>query len=429
MKGASMNLPGRLVAALAGALFWTASIACAAPPNIVILLGDDQAWNDYGFMGHPDIQTPHLDRLAAQSACFRQGYVPSSLCRPSLASLITGLYPHQHGIVGNDPPKGIDRAEILRHIHRLPTLPKWLGNAGYTSFQSGKWWEGAPAEGGFTSGMTHGNVKQGGRHGDVGLKIGRESMQPVFDFLDSTQGKPFFLWYAPLLPHSPHNPPERLLAKYRKDGKPLPIARYQAMCEWFDESCGQVLEYLDDKNLAQNTIVVFLADNGWIQQPDSNQFAPKSKRSPYDGGLRTPILVRWPGHVTPARIEVPVSSIDIVPTILTAAGIQPEQALPGQDLLPIASGANQSPRRAQFGSIFDHDFADIDRPEASLQFRWCREGRWKLILPHNTKQPVELYDVSTDPHEETNVAARQSEVVQELTRKIDNWWPLSNSNQ
>lgn len=398
------------------------SAVSAGPPNVVVILGDDQAWTDYGFMGHPEIKTPHLDRLASQSACFTQGYGPTSLCRASLASIITGLYPHQHQIVGNDPPKGTDRAEMLRHIRRAPTLPKYLGEKGYVSFQSGKWWEGSPAEGGFTAFMSHGDPAKGGRHGDVGLKIGRDGMQPVFDFIDGTKGKPFFLWYAPLLPHSPHNPPQRLLAKYTRDGKPLPIAKYEAMCEWFDETCGQLLDHLDQKHLDQETIVVFLADNGWIQKPDSDQFAPKSKRSPYDGGLRTPILIRWPGHLAPQRIETPVSSIDIVPTILAAVGFTPNESLPGIDLAQVARG--KSDRTTLFGSTFDHDVADIDRPEASLQYRWCREHQWKLILPQDAASRPELYDLSKDPHEESNLSASNPDVVDRLTKKIDAWWSV-----
>jgi len=392
------------------------------PPNIVILLGDDQAWTDYGFMGHPEIQTPHLDRLSREGACFAQGYSVTSLCRPSLASLITGLYPHQHKIVGNDPPRGTDRREMLRHIRRLPTLPKWLNEKGYVSFQSGKWWEGNPSEGGFTAGMTHGDPQRGGRHGDEGLKIGREGLKPVFDFLDQTNGKPFFLWYAPMMPHTPHNPPPRLLAKYQREGKTLPVARYHAMCEWFDETCGELLDYLDRKQLARNTLVVFVTDNGWIQQPNGNQFAPKSKRSPYDGGLRTPILVRWPGHVAPARIETPVSSLDIVPTILKAAGVTPADPLPGLDLVALAAHPAPSPREALFGSVFDHDVRDLDRPEASLLFRWCRQDRWKIIVPRDPNLAVELYDVQRDPREETNCASDHADTVADLKRRIDAWW-------
>lgn len=407
-----------------------------ASPNVIIILGDDQAYTDYGFMGHPEIKTPHLDRLAGQSACFTHGYVPSSLCRPSLACLLTGLYTHQHKISGNDPPKGVDRSEMLRHVRRLPMLPKWLGEKGYVSFQSGKWWEGTPAEGGFTEGMTHGDPKRSGRHGDAGLTIGRQGMQPIFDFLDrardgkvaSGEGpgpvrKPFFLWYAPMLPHTPHNPPERLLAKYQRDDKPLPIAKYHAMCEWFDETIGELLGYLDKHDLSKNTIVVFVCDNGWIQQPNGNQYAPKSKRSPYDGGLRTPILVRWPGHIRPRRMETLVSSIDIAPTILGAVGIQPKDPLPGIDLIKVASNEGKTDRKILFGGIFDHDVADIDKPEASLQFRWCREGNWKLILPQDGKNP-ELYDVGADPTETRNLSRENADVVGKLTQQIEKWWPI-----
>src|SRR5579862_6159838 len=140
----------------------------AALPNIVLIVADDQAWTDFGFMGHPVIRTPHLDRLAARSVVFRRGYVPSSLCRPSLATLIAGLYPHQHGITGNDPPRGTDRTLMLKRIRAVPTLPSLLARRGYRSFQSGKWWEGNFTEGGFSAGMTHGDPRHGGRHGDEG---------------------------------------------------------------------------------------------------------------------------------------------------------------------------------------------------------------------------------------------------------------------
>ena len=412
-----------LCAVLSCLLGGIASVRAAEPPNIVMILGDDQAWTDYGFMGHPEIKTPHLDRLASQSACFTQGYVPSSLCRPSLACLLTGLYTHQHKISGNDPPKGTDRGEMLRHVRRLPMIPKWLGERGYSSFQSGKWWEGVPAEGGFTAAMSHGDPTRGGRHGDVGLKIGREGMQPVFDFIDGAKGKPFFLWYAPMLPHTPHNPPERLLAKYQRPGQTLPIAKYHAMCEWFDETVGELLAHLDKSGLAQNTMVVFACDNGWIQQPNGNLFAPKSKKSPYDGGLRTPILVKWPGHIEPARHETLVSSIDIAPTMLAAAGVTPKEPLPGLDLARIAANGGKSDRTALFGATFHHDVADIDRPEASLEFRWCRAENWKLIQPHGPAS-AELYDLKADPREEHNLAEQHPDRVTQLQQQLDRWWSV-----
>src|SRR5439155_4846271 len=127
----------------------------------------------------------------------------------------------------------------------------------YRSLQTGKWWQGDYRHGGFTEGMTHGDPDRGGRHGDDGLKIGRETLQPIFDFIASArqQARPFFVWYAPMLPHQPHNPPERLLAHYRENTTSPDVARYWAMCEWTDETCGQVLDYLDREDQGETTVV------------------------------------------------------------------------------------------------------------------------------------------------------------------------------
>ena len=153
------------------------SLAHAArQPNIVLIISDDQSWTDYGFMGHEIIQTPHLDKLAAESATFTRGYVPTALCRPSLMTLVTGLYASQHGVTGNDPKLRTPqlRSALIAKIDQHPTLPKLLGERTYLSHQSGKWWEGHYSRGGFTHGMTRGFPQKGGRHGDDGLKIGRE---------------------------------------------------------------------------------------------------------------------------------------------------------------------------------------------------------------------------------------------------------------
>ncbi|MEL0120137.1 MAG: sulfatase-like hydrolase/transferase, partial [Opitutae bacterium] len=274
----------------------------AKPPNIVYIISDDQSWNDYGFMGHPDIQTPHLDKLAKESVLFKRGYVPTALCRPSLMTMLTGHYASVHGVTGNDPsPKYAQRdsdlykerrATLISYIDKFDTLPELLGKQGYLSHQSGKYWEGNFTRGGFTHGMTRGYPKQGGRHGDDGLKIGRTGMEPISEFVDAAvkEDKPFFLWYAPFLPHTPHNPPERLLKKYQKTGRPLPIAKYYAMCDWFDETCGDLVAILDEHKIRENTLIAYVTDNGWIQNPNKGGYAPRSKQTPYEGGIRTPIF-------------------------------------------------------------------------------------------------------------------------------------------
>jgi uncharacterized sulfatase len=411
-------------ALLLSALALLAAPAAAAPPNVVMIVSDDQGWTDFGFMGHREIRTPHLDRLAAESAVFTRGYVPTSLCRASLATLITGLYPHQHKITSNDPPKGTDRAMMLRHVQAVPTVPRLLSEEGYRSLQTGKWWEGSYRLGGFTHGMTHGDPrgKPAGRHGDAGLRIGREGLKPIFDFIEERGDRPFFVWYAPMMPHSPHNPPGRLLKRYERPDRTPFVARYYAMCEWFDETCGELLAYLDKNKLADNTLVLFVTDNGWIQSPDSAAFAPKSKRSPYDGGLRTPILLRWPGKIKPRRDEATlVMSLDLVPTLLRACGVTPTKDMPGIDLVEVAAG-KPSPRKAIFGAVFTHDAVEIDRPAANVQYRWCIEDQWKLVLPHGPKARPELYDLAADALETKNLAADHADKVDGLTRQIDGWW-------
>ena len=168
-----------------------------AAPNIVLIISDDQAWTDFGFMGHEAIETPHLDRLARESVVFRRGYVPTALCRPSLLTMVTGHYAHTHGVTGNDPsPKHAParselyrqrRAQLISYIDRFETLPELLAERGYLSHQSGKWWEGNHTHGGFTHGMTRGFPQPGGRHGDDGLDIGREGMEPIEQFVDTAQ--------------------------------------------------------------------------------------------------------------------------------------------------------------------------------------------------------------------------------------------------
>ena len=397
------------------------------PPNVVMIISDDQAWTDYGFMGHPHIQTPRLDRLARESLMFRRGYVPSSLCCPSLASLITGKYPHQHKITSNDPPGGskdkakfaAGREAMSRLMDAQPTLPRLLTTAGYLTLQTGKWWQGDFTRGGFTHGMTKGE-----RHGDAGLDIGRKTMQPIYEFIGEARqkDKPFFVWYAPMLPHTPHDPPQRLFDKYKSLTPSAHVARYWAMCEFFDETCGQLLDHLDEQKLADNTIVIYVTDNGWIQDPDKPQYGPKSKQSQYDGGVRTPILVRWPGHAKPQVIDTPISSLDILPTVLDAVGVARPNELPGVSLLdPTAI----QKRDTIFGECFTHDAQDLEQPAASLRWRWLVRADWKLIVPSRQNEPsgeIELYDLKTDPHESKNLASAQKEKVLLLQKELDAWW-------
>jgi len=455
-----MNLQRLLTFGLSLLVPVAAFAADARRPNIVFIISDDHAWTDYGFMGHPHIETPHLDKLASRSAMFTRGYVPTALCRPALATLATGLYAHQHKISGNDPALlpsmtgpgkkakqgepaqyAALREKLIAQLDKHPTIARLLGQQGYLSHQSGKWWEGSYQRGGFTHGMTRGFPQPGGRHGDDGLKIGREGMTPVLEFIDQAvaEQKPFFLWYAPFLPHTPHTPPDLLFQKYKAKGVASDfVARYYAMVEWFDETCGQLLDHLEAKGLTRDTLVVYLGDNGWIQQPDGPGFAPRSKQSANEGGTRQPTLFCWPGVVRPGkRGEQLCSSVDIVPTALAAAGAAVPKELPGYNLLPILKSGQPTLRQVVFGETFAHDVADIDKPEESLLYRWVIEGKWKLLLtydgklgryaahhPRTEKRP-QLFDLLADPHEDRNLAAQNPELVARLAEKLQDWWPVN----
>ena len=418
----------------------------AEKPNILLILSDDQAWTDYSFMGHEHIKTPHLDKLASESALFKRGYVPTALCRPSLMTLATGQYVHNHRVSGNnphgdskDPNKENWKANVIANIDRFDTLPELLGEQGYLSHQSGKWWEGSYKRGGFTHGMTKGYPNKGGRHGDVGLKIGREGIQPVEDFVDHSiaEDKPFFLWYAPFMPHTPHTPPERILKKYKALGLNDYYAKYYSMCEWFDETCGQMVEMLEKRNIRDNTLIVYVCDNGWIQQKKSKGYEMRSKRSAYEGGTRTPIFYSWPAKIKSADRPELATSLDVFPTILAASGARMPKDLPGLNLLENLSNNSKIDREEIYGESFLHDIIDVSVPEKSLVNRWIIKGEWKLLLTYTgnklTKEdkklnPVlepQLFNLKEDPMETKNLAKEKPELFKELVGKIEAWYPVT----
>ncbi|MCA8975274.1 MAG: sulfatase-like hydrolase/transferase, partial [Planctomycetes bacterium] len=162
--------------------------------------------------------------------------------------------------------------------------------------------------------------------------------------------------------------------------------------------------------------------NGWIQRPDHRGYAPRSKRSPYDGGVRTPIIVSWPGRLRPGRDPALVSSLDLAPTVLEACGATTMASLPGHDLVAVAAG-REPPREEVCGEIFTHDVVDLDEPAASLLYRWVVRGEWKLIVPQRPEDAVELYQVATDPMEQHDLAREQPARVELLRRRLDRWWP------
>lgn len=406
--------------------------AAAEKPNIIWIIADDQAYTDFGFMGHEIIETPNLDRLASESAVFPNGYVPSSLCRASLATLITGKYAWDHGICFNDAPDGIPHSATFSFLEMQTPLPLQLQNYGYRSLQTGKFWEGPYTNGGFTDGMTEGR-----RHGDRGLAIGRRTMEPIDTFLTSVgeTDEPFFMWFAPYLPHAPFDAEQRYRDPYEGRGLTEREVDYYANIAWLDETVGQLMDLLEQHDQLDNTVIMFIVDNGWVpNEPGAmprdlqNRRLPfdiRSKQSPYEGGVRTPIFVRWPGQIAPGRYDDLVSSIDFYPTTLALANVEQNNELSGANLLPFLRGQSSLKPRTMFGEIYYHTSIDLDDPKVNMTHRWAREGDWKLIINDYDEGRAELYNLANDPKELTNLAedGSQSARVAAMRAQIEEWWP------
>lgn len=441
--------------------------ASAKRLNVVMILADDQSYRDFGFMGNDVVHTPNIDALARQSARYPNGYVPMSVCRPSLATLLTGLYPHQHGIHFNHPPPGLSamrtmtaqqyrqcraRADYL--IKNVPTLPRILARHGYACLQTGKHWEGDFRLAGFTHGMSHARptkrvsavtgtrLQDGGEpvahgNGDAGLVIGRETMQPITEFLDAVAGKqPFFVWYAPFLPHTPFDAPQRFHDLYQDKTVPEHLRPYYAEIARFDETVGQLLDELAKRQLDQRTLVVFACDNGF--RPDVQRHQRQNKRSKlteYEDGLRTPILIRWNGTTRPADHSPLVGTVDLVPTILAAVGLEAEitPRMHGIDLMPSARAAARLPERPAFGAIYPNDATELGAPRKHVRGRWVRMKNYKLLLPGTAKPAIEkaLYDLDIDPLETRNLIDDPTlqQIVEGMTKLANQWWTGANDDE
>lgn len=460
-------------------------------PNVIFMLADDQSWYDYSFMRRPNVdqaainmqtrsntsipqfaKTPAIDRLADEGLAFIHGYT-APVCRPTLMSVITGTHLHQHWIVGNDlvsvrgqgQSARLDDASLENRILSFNPLTRTLANQlGYSSFQTGKWWEGDFAHGGFTQGDTRDSTAvstrppqwTGGapsyvraRQGDWGLMTGRvdyvngiaapahpipyaNTVKTATDFINTqvSTEQPFFLWYAPYLPHDPFDPPAGLKSQYTALGLNDTDANFYANIERLDGGVDAILDHLDTKGIADNTIIMFICDNGrQFNTPNSD-----GKTSPYDSGARTPIIVRWPdrikpgGLIEPQIIRTPVHMVDMAPTIHHALGLPVPPEMQGVNLLDPAA---VTARDTICGSDHDVEILTLSDPTESLENRWAVRDGWKLILnTSGTRELYRLYNGSTpvDPHERNNLASSNPLLVNKLTMEIVNWYsPLPNN--
>ena len=212
------------------------------------------------------------------------------------------------------------------------------------------------------------------------------------------------------------------------------------MCEWFDQTCGALLDRLEKKGIADNTIVIYVTDNGWIQRTPKTDvppkwrsaFAPRSKQSPYEGGVRTPIMIRWPARLKP-RVDKTtlVSSIDLAPTILSSAEIKPAGEMTGVNLIPVCIDPKSMQRRLVWGEIFSHDMPDLNQPLKGLLYRWAIRDFDKIVTHHRgtlgryvwghqrDSFETQMYNLKSDPHERKNIAAQDKPRVQQLENLLN----------
>lgn len=420
MSRALKLLPAALaLVSCAGHPAGTASPALRdARPNIVLIIADDQNYRDFGFMGSPVAKTPNLDRLAREGTVFPNGYSTSSTERRALASLLTGLYPHQW----DARVRGLLRSEAIPDerfaIRDFPTLPRILSKAGYATFQAGTYWEGTFEMGGFSEGMTREMGDDAGleRSGGAGLRIVRDTLEPVYDFLQSHPDEPFFLWLSPSLPHLPHDAPARYRERYAAGEVDELDLGYYANIAWLDDGVGALVDRIDSLGLRSDTLFVFLVDNGWTTGA-SPLGGAKGKGTLHDAGFRTPIVFNWPERVPAGAVnDSLVSIVDLFPTLLAYADAPIPEARPGINLQAAIEEGATPVRDFIVGNQDVLSLAEGRMIPVTGQF--LRSERYHLILS-GIARTAQLFDIENDPDEEQNLARREKSLVRSLRQILN----------
>ena len=411
---------------------WSSCLTLLAqerPPNFVILFADDLGINDLGCYGRKDHSTPNLDKLAAEGARFTQAYAAGSVCSPSRAAILTGQSPARLKITTFLPGRS-DRAS-----HRLlsaptnaglpdgvQTLAQLLKPKGYVSAAVGKWHLGGkgrqPAQHGFDE--TFPGRANPGAESPQGGKGELGQAEYGAQFIARHKDKPFLLFLAFDNPHIPLEAPEKAVAAHADAFHPT----YAALVSSLDTAAGRVLKALDEQGLAQNTVVIFASDNGGTHVSELKDSPPTynapfraGKGHLYEGGLRTPLIVRYPGRLAHRVVNAPVVLGDLAPTLCALAKAPAPQPLDFQDLSPLLFDSKPAgaakPRALAWHQ--PHYTNQGGRPGGVL-----REGDWKLI-EHYEDGRAELFDLAQDPGETTDRAAAEPSRVAALRGQLEAW--------
>lgn len=406
-----------------------AALHAADKPNIIVILADDMGYADAGFNGCKDIPTPHLDSIAKNGIRFSSGYVSAPQCAPSRAGLLMGMDQNRVGCENNN-------VTDIAGLSEGTTFADRMRAAGYRTGMVGKWHLGTepgqqPLDRGFDEyfGFLRGSSWFLPRPGHKSIAQILEGRKPVpvggyltdvfgdraVRFITEHKTEPFFLYLAFNAPHAPYEAPAEEIAKFAhiEDDK---RRTYAAMVSIMDRNIGRVLAALKTADCEKNTLVVFLSDNGGPDDGYSNNTPLHGwKGDTFEGGIRVPFVMQWPGTIKSGQtVDVPVSSLDLLPTALAMAGQPAPSSLDGKNLLPALRGESAFPARAlAWRFVYG---------ENASKAPWAiREGHWKLVMGSVASQTVQLFDLSTDPGEAHDLSAAHDDVRERLQKSHDAW--------
>ncbi|MCP4192755.1 MAG: sulfatase [Planctomycetaceae bacterium] len=438
-------------------LFAAETRANSEKTNVVLILIDDLGWKDLGCYGSNYYQTPNIDRLANEGMRFTDGYAACNVCSPTRAAIMTGKYPARLLLTqwlpaGRWNPKTKKMREG-RYISNLPleeiTVAEKLREAGYRTGFLGKWHLGTetyyyPEHQGFdvnVAGRDYGapgsyfypfegswqipttgkklykKSPLAGREGDYLVDRLAEEAEK---FIRDSRKQPFFLMLSHYAVHAPlQGKPEKLdrynqVAPTQRQGPP----HYAAMVESVDDSVGRVMKTLRDLDLENRTLVIFTSDNGGFAKATDNSPLRANKGTNYEGGIRVPVIIKWPGKTKPTSVSSePIISTDFYPTILAVTGQKPEphQHVDGKNLVPLLTGTGPLER----DTLYWH-YPHYNRHPSSFPSGAIRAGRWKMIEDYETGQ-LSLYDLNNDIAESKNLSQENPAKVTELYGKLKAW--------
>lgn len=431
----------RLLFPLALLLLTVASAGAAhAKPNILLVITDDQGYGDFSIHGNPHVKTPHIDRLGSEGVRFDRFFV-NSFCAPTRAALLTGRWPLRtgcHGVTHN--------REAMRPSE--VTLAEALHGAGYRSACIGKWHNGeqfpySPQGQGFDESFGF-NAGHWNHYFDPVLLRGATPeptkgyitdvlTDEAMRFISASKEQPFFCYLSYNAPHSPYQVPDRYFDKFKEQGFADHVAAFYGMCENLDDNVGRLLAHLDTEKVADDTIVLFLTDNGGTAGAKIyNAGMRGGKTSVHEGGTRVPLFVRWPAAKWTPHVVTPIAShIDVFPTLLDLCGVAAPDGPPldGVSLRPLLENAGSAdwPER----TLFTHNPIDETNryPGAvrTQRHRLVREikgpaGGSKAKANDQSASDWQLYDMEADPGQEKNIAAEHPDLVAELSSRYEAWF-------